>query len=122
MKKILVVEDELAYAKLLYDQLASVGYEVLAVYDGKIGLETAIKEKPDLILLDIRMPVMDGMAMLKELREDAWGKDVNVIMLTNLDDSANISNAMEDKILRYVVKSETTLDSVIDDVKMFLKE
>ncbi len=74
MKKILVVEDELAYLKLLNSQLTERGYQVIEAINGKIGLEQAKSENPDLILLDIRMPVMDGMAMLDLLRKEEVGK------------------------------------------------
>jgi len=121
MKKILVVEDELAYIKVLHDQLAAVGYEVIEAHDGKVGLETALHTKPDLILLDIRMPKMDGLTMLKELRKDSWGKYVNVMILTNLEDSGSISNALNEKLSRYIVKSDSTLDQVKDQVNMLLR-
>lgn len=121
MKKILIVEDEQPYLKLLNDQLKSLDYKVMTAANGKIGLDIARKEKPDLILLDIRMPVMDGVTMLQQLREDSWGKDVDVIMLTNLDDSKNISDAMHEKLSRYIVKSESTLASVIAEVNTLLK-
>src|SRR3989344_1728070 len=85
MKKILIVEDELAYLELLKSQLTQKGYSVIEAENGKKGLETAKKEKPDLILLDIRMPVMDGITMLDLLRKDEYGKSAKVIILTNLE-------------------------------------
>lgn len=121
MKKILVVEDETAYIKVVQDQLVSAGYRVLVAQNGKIGLETALKYKPDLILLDIRMPVMDGLTMLKELRKDTWGKNAKVMMLTNLEDSTNISNSMHEKLAKYIVKSDASLALVMDEVAMLLQ-
>jgi len=121
MKKILIVEDEIPYIKLLHDKLASAGYEIIEAYNGKTGFEMAIRERPDLIILDIKMPVMDGMTMLKKFREDPWGKDANVIILTNLDDSVNISNALNEKLSRYLIKSDSTLSSVIEEVEMILR-
>jgi len=121
MKKILLVEDEIPYIKLLHNKLATAGYEVIEAYNGKTGLDTALSEKPDLIILDIRLPVMDGLTMLKKLREDPWGKDTYVTILTNLDDSTNISNALNNKLSRYLIKSDSTLSAVIEEVKMLLR-
>jgi DNA-binding response OmpR family regulator len=122
MKKILIVEDELAYVELLRDALIAQGYNVIEAYDGNTGLEKAINEKPDVILLDLRMPVMDGVTMLKKLRETAWGKDANVLILTNLDDSTTISKVMNEKVSRYIVKSNASLSSILSDLKVILQE
>ena len=109
MKKILIIEDELAYVNLLRDRLSGT-YEVLEAADGQKGLESALKNQPDLILLDIRMPIMDGMAMLGELRKDAYGKNAKVILLTNLE--------VSDKILKQVVKDQPVYYFVKSDVKL----
>ena len=69
-KKILIVEDELSLREALAKKLVSENFEVLEAENGQIGLEVATREKPDLILLDIIMPVMDGMTMLKKLKEN----------------------------------------------------
>src|SRR3989344_6603575 len=108
MKKILVVEDELAYLKLLKSQLCEKGYTIIEAADGKKGLELAKSQKPDLILLDIRMPVMDGMSMLKELRksEVAEKAKTKVIILTNLEpDDKILVGVVSDQPSFYLVKS-----------------
>lgn len=74
MKKILIVEDELFLLNLLHAQLTEKGYTVLDATDGKTGLEKAIHDKPDLILLDIKLPIMDGLTMLYLLRKEKVGK------------------------------------------------
>jgi len=122
MKTILIIEDEIAYVKLLNDQLSSKGYTVIEAHDGQTGLQMALREQPNLILLDIRLPKMDGLTVLHEIRKDPWGRDANVIILTNLDDSKTISTAMHEIISKYVVKNEASLESVIDDIKIILKE
>jgi len=96
MKKILIVEDDVSYLKLLNDQLTRNGYEIIQAKNGKEGLEIAKRTQPDLIILDIKMPVMDGIAMLDEYRKDVYGRSANVIFLTNLDP--------DDKILQSVLK------------------
>ena len=74
MKKILIVEDEEIMLKALVEKFSSEGFEVVQAIDGEEGLKKALCEKPDIILLDILLPKMDGMAVLKKLREDTWGK------------------------------------------------
>ena len=122
MKKILIIEDEIAYLNVLRDKLTRENYTVMYANDGKRGLAMSLNEKPDLILLDIRLPLMDGLTMLNMLRENDWGKNANVIILTNLEDSKSISSAMHGIISKYIVKSETSPDSLIKDIKIILKE
>lgn len=123
MKKILVVEDELAYLKLLNSQLTQKGYRVIEAINGKKGLERAKSENPDLILLDIRMPVMDGMAMLSLLRKEEKGKKTKVIMLTNLEpDDKIIAEAVEDQPSYYFVKSDIQFDNLLEKIKEVLDE
>jgi len=123
MKKILVVEDELAYLKLLNSQLTEKGYQVIEAINGKIGLEKAQKENPDLILLDIRMPVMDGMAMLELLRKEEAGKKTKVIILTNLEaDDKILGEVIKDQPTYYFVKSNIQFDELLEKIKELLEE
>ncbi len=120
MKKILIIEDELAYVRLLRDNLAQ-AYEVLAAQDGEKGLDVAKKEKPDLILLDIRMPKMDGMTVLEELRKDPYGKSAKVILLTNLEANEKIiAQVTKDLPTYYFVKSDIKLSDLIDKIRELL--
>ena len=123
MKKILVVEDELAYLKLLNSQLTGIGYTVIEAVNGKEGLEKAKKENPDLILLDIRMPVMDGMAMLDLLRKEEVGKKTKVIILTNLEPDDNIlEEVVRDLPTYYFVKSNIQFNDLLTKIKELLAE
>ncbi|RUL56414.1 MULTISPECIES: response regulator transcription factor [Lysinibacillus] len=83
-KTVLVVEDEVSIATLLQYNLERVGYEVLLAHDGKVGLETALEHAPDLIILDLMLPTMDGMEVCKELRSQK--SNIPIIMLTARDD------------------------------------
>lgn len=122
MKKILIIEDELAYVRLLRDKLGS-SYKVMHAENGEEGLKTALKQKPDLILLDIRMPKMDGLRVLKELRKDAYGKKVKVILLTNLEASDKvIASVTRDLPTYYFVKSDVELEYVLEKVQELLRE
>jgi DNA-binding response OmpR family regulator len=102
-KKILIIEDEKPLARALELKLTHEGFEVKSAFNGEEGLEVALHEHPDLIMLDIIMPVMDGITMLKKLREaNEWGKTVPVIFLTNLGaDDEKIMKAIADNVPAY---------------------
>lgn len=122
MKKILIVEDELAYVKLLRDRLDG-AYEVIDAQNGQIGLRKALGEKPDLILLDIKMPVMDGLTVLRELRKDSYGKSAKVILLTNLEANDEIVvKVTEDLPTYYFVKSDIKFNELMDKIDDLLKD
>src|SRR5450759_3914675 len=108
MARILIVEDNEIIYKMYQKLLQNHGYDVKIATDGEEGLKIALEEHPDLVLLDIRMPKMDGMTVLKHLRADAWGEDANVIILTNLDPNDTIlQGVVEDHPSYYMIKSNT---------------
>src|SRR3989338_4983904 len=112
-KKVLIVEDEAPLRNALRDKLTHEGFLTLEAQNGQVGLKTALDEHPDLILLDIMMPVMDGIAMLKELHNDAWGKEAKVIVLTNLSGSERVAEAIALGAEDYMVKSDWKLQAVV---------
>jgi len=115
-KKILIVDDDKAFLWILRQSLESVGFSVSFAEDGENGLEMAEKEKPDLILLDILMPKMDGIEVAKGLKEK--GIKLKIIFLTNLKDIEHMSQAVEiTKETDYIVKTETPIDQIIVRVK-----
>lgn len=120
-KSVLVVEDEAPLLKALSGKLTRAGFLVFQAGNGEEGLEIATREHPDIILLDVMMPVMSGMAMFKQLREDAWGKTAKVIMLTNLNDAENIATAMEQGSFDYLIKSDWKIDDIVKRVEERLK-
>ncbi len=116
-KKILVIEDDRVLRRVIVDNLKLEGFIALEAEDGAIGLVTALSEHPDLMLVDIVMPKMDGIAMLEKLREDPWGKDAQVIMLTNLNDPEKISYAAQKGVKEYLVKADWDIAGIIEKVK-----
>lgn len=116
-KIILIVEDEAALRGALSDKFTRAGFAVLEAGNGEEGLEVAKREHPDIILLDVMMPIMSGMAMFKQLREDTWGKSAKVIMLTNLNDAENIAGAMEKGSYDYFIKSDWKIEDLVTKVK-----
>lgn len=116
-KKILVIEDELALSQVLSDRFTEEGFEVQTAADGQEGLEKAVSWKPDLVLLDIVMPKMDGMTMLHKLRADPAGKTMPVILLTNLSDTEDVYEAMANGVYDFLVKSHWDLEDLIHEVQ-----
>jgi two-component system, OmpR family, alkaline phosphatase synthesis response regulator PhoP len=122
MKKVLIVEDEASLLLSLADNLSKEGFDIIKAENGEKGLALALEEKPDLILLDILLPKMDGLTMLKKLRQDEWGKDAEVIILTNLSDNRSVSDAMEQGSYDYLIKTDWKMGDVIAKVHEKLKE
>ena len=122
-KTILVVEDEKSLREAIVDILHLKNFISLEAKNGKEGLDLALTEHPDLILLDLIMPEMDGMTVLKKIREDAWGANVPVIILTNL--SANSEELVNDMVthkpMDYLIKSDWKIHDVVDKIENLLK-
>lgn len=117
MKKILVVDDEKSVVDVLTKKLQLEGYEVGVAYDGQEALNKIAKEKYDLILLDIIMPVLDGMSVLRRLKADEATKNIPIIVLTNLQDDEKISEVVIAGQSDYLIKSNYSLDDLMDAVK-----
>ena len=122
-KKILVieeVEDDASLRNVLHDKLYHEGFSVLEARNGEEGLATALREHPDLILLDIIMPKMDGITMMKKLRQtNEWGKQVPIILLTNLspvDDKINQAIA-DNEPAYYLVKSNWSIEDLVEKIR-----
>ena len=119
MSKILIVEDDKPLVDALNKKLIKSGFEIVLAYNGEEGLEKIKTENPDLILLDIVMPVMDGITMLKELRKT--DKDTPVIILSNLSGDDKLSEALASGSHDYLVKTNYTLEEIINKIKETLK-
>jgi len=116
-KKVLVIDDEKVLRELLLSKIGQAGFEVVGAADGDEGLKKALAEHPDLILLDIIMPKMDGITMLKKLREDVWGKIVPVIVLSNLNTAEAVEKSLESGAYDYLVKVDYSLDDLVGVVR-----
>lgn len=116
-KHILVIDDEKDPRGALSQGLQNEGYEVTEAGDGEEGLKKALEIKPDLIMLDIVMPKVDGLQMLEQLREDAWGKGANVLMLTVREEMTGLSRAIELGALDYLIKTNWRLEEIVEKVR-----
>ena len=116
-KTILVIEDEKDLAEVLKVKLEDAGFATYVAFDGESGLKIAVAEHPDLILLDIVLPGMSGVEMLKQLRKDEWGKNALVMILTNSDDVETMSQVIENGAYEYFVKTEWKIEDIISKIK-----
>ena len=121
-KKILFIEDEPNLQRAVGGVLEKEGYEVKNALDGELGLAEAKKEKPDLILLDLILPKKDGFEVLTELKQAEETKEIPVIVLTNLESSADIEKALELGATTYLVKADYSLDEILEKIKKSLGE
>ncbi len=108
MANILIVEDDAALNDAYKLILKKEGHKVSVAHDGEEGLEKLASIKPDLILLDLLMPKLDGIGFLKQYRTRFEGKDTKVVILTNLDQDKEISEALSLGAYKYIVKARTS--------------
>jgi len=120
-KTILFIEDEPTLQKTVGQVLEQEGYQVKKALDGELGLKLAKEFKPDLILLDLILPKLDGFGVLEELKKDPATKDIPVIILTNLESSADVEKALSLGATTYLVKANYELEEVVQKIKEMLK-
>jgi len=121
-KTILFIEDESVLQKTFEKTLREEGFEMLSALDGENGFNLAKKEKPDLILLDLILPKVNGFEVLKSLKEDPETKEIPVIILTNLERMSDINKALELGATTYLVKVDYSLGEVVEKIKKTLAE
>ena len=120
-KKILIVEDEKILAEMYYDRFVQAGFKVVMAYSAEEGIEAALKEKPDLILLDILLPRENGIGFLGKLRKDPKIASTKVVAFSNYDDPATKKEAMEFGAKEYLIKTNYTPQEIIEKIKGYLK-
>lgn len=117
MPKIAIIEDDAAISQMYRFKFEALGYTVETAENGKLGLELALSMKPDIILLDLMMPEMTGDQTLEHLRQDAWGKNVKVIILTNMGEQEIPPKVKELGVSGIILKADMTPRQVADIVK-----
>ena len=120
MKKIAIIEDDHSILEMYTLKFEVEDFEVVTALDGEAGLELIEETKPDLILLDLMMPKMDGAHMLKELRNKPWGKNIPVIILTNISGDEAPEILSELNVIDYIIKAKSTPQAVLNKVKSVL--
>jgi DNA-binding response OmpR family regulator len=120
-KKILIIEDEAALRMALVEKFSGEGFEVVTADNGEDGLALAISFMPDLILLDIILPKMNGFGVLSQLSKKEATKNIEVMILTNLSETGNVGEMVQRGVSDYLVKADWTLDDLLEKVKNKLK-
>ena len=113
----LVIEDERSLLKALAEKFARQGFRILTAENGEKGLNLALETLPAVILLDIVMPKMDGIAVLKKLRAEPKTKGIPIILLTNLYDNEKLVEAAQYGVYDYLIKSDWKIEDVVKKVK-----
>jgi DNA-binding response OmpR family regulator len=121
MKKILIIEDEKILAEMYREKLEMEGFKVSLAFDVKEGIELSKKEKPDLILLDILLPVENGVSFLKKQKEDKEISEIPVIAFSNYDDPETRKRAFELGVKEYLIKANYTPGEIVEKIKNYLK-
>lgn len=121
MHKILIIEDDPSYSVLLNRLFSEEDFEVFTASSGEDGLELVKNKVPELVLLDIRMPKMDGKEVLKRIRSMENGSEIKVVFLTNLEaDKDILEHTLKDKNTFYILKSDVGFEELKGKVKNLL--
>ena len=120
-KKIAIVEDDMAISQMYRIKFESEGFEVETAENGKLGLEMIEKIKPDMVLLDLMMPEMNGDQVLSIMRKSDWGKNIKVIILTNMGEQEVPPEVKTLGVSNIILKADMTPRQVAELVKAQLK-
>ena len=117
MTKIAIIEDDAAISQMYRIKFETEGYSVETAENGKLGLSLIEEMKPDIVLLDLMMPEMNGDEMLQKLRATDWGKNIKVIVLTNMGESEVPATIKELNVCAFILKANMTPRQVAELVK-----
>lgn len=120
-KKVLIVEDDALLAKVLSQAFAKEGFKVSIVGNGLEVVEKVKSFIPDIIMLDLLLPGLDGFAVMRELQGDAKLKKIPVVILSNLDDAGDVKSTRVLGAETYFIKANTSMQTIVDYVKNKLK-
>ena len=118
---LLIVEDEMMLAQMYSSKLKKEGFEVHVAHNGREGIAKMRSEHPNLVLMDVLMPDIDGLQALRQVKADSQTKDIPVLILTNMSDDNYAKQAIKDGANDYIVKAETTPEQVVQTIKGILK-
>ncbi len=118
--KVAIIEDDIAIVQMYRTKFENEGYDVATAPDGQSGLELIDSFEPDIVLLDLMMPNMNGLDMLSKLRSQPNGRDAKVVVLTNMGDTETATKVYKMAADDYIVKAEMTPKQVAERVKTLL--
>ncbi len=119
--KVGIIEDDQAIAEMYKIKFESEGFETAIAQDGAAGYELIKRFRPDIVLLDLMMPEMTGDQMLEKVRQEEWGKEVKVVVLTNISADEAPDRLLDLNVSRYLVKASLTPQQVVEAIKDILK-
>jgi CheY-like chemotaxis protein len=122
MAKILVIEDDLFMVRMYQRVFSYVGFEVVTATSGEEGLQIAFRDKPTLIILDIMMPRVNGLDVLKQLKSDTVTKSIPVVLLTNVADDSVMNDAFKGGAAGYIIKSQIANDDLVKEIQQYIQE
>lgn len=120
-KNILIVEDDKFLRELISQKLIKEGYNISEAVDGEEGIKKIKEEKPDLVLLDLILPGIDGFEVLTKMREDASLGSIPVIILSNLGQKEDVEKGLKLGAADYLIKAHFTPGEIIDKIKVVMK-
>jgi DNA-binding response OmpR family regulator len=118
--KVAIIEDDITISQMYRFKFEAEGYQVETAGNGKLGLALAEEMKPDIILLDLMMPEMNGDEMLKKLRATSWGKNIKVVVLTNMGEQEIPEEVKQMDVVAVILKADMTPRQVAELVKQQL--
>ncbi len=122
MTKIAIIEDDAAIHQMYRMKFENEGFDVQLASDGETGIELIKTFQPDIALLDLQMPTMSGTEALSKIRQQEWGKDIPVIILTNLGEEESPDELKSLNVAGYIVKADVTPRQVVARTKEVLAE
>tara|TARA_Y100000310_G_scaffold301221_1_gene337492 strand:+ start:1630 stop:1995 length:366 start_codon:yes stop_codon:yes gene_type:complete len=117
MKKILIIEDDKFLRELISQKLIKEGYDIIEAVDGEKGLKSVKEDGPDLVLLDLILPGVDGFEVLAKMKEDPAISEVPVIILSNLGQKDDIEKGLKMGAVDYLIKAHFTPGEIIEKIK-----
>lgn len=120
-KKILIIEDNESYSSVLVQKFTLEKFQIFTAKDGQEGIAKAQESNPDIILVDLLLPKMNGIQVIQEIRKNDWGKSIPFLVLTNLNpDDEIMQNINLNKPADYLIKPEATLGDILEKVKSLI--
>ena len=116
-KTVLLVEDDQSIRELYAVAFIKAGLNIMMAENGKQGVDFALKRHPDLILLDIDMPILNGHQAAEKIRQDDWGKTARILFLTNHSDAQNVAHAIMQKPEDYIIKANVPVKEIVNQVR-----
>jgi len=122
MKRILVIEDDKFLRELIVQKLSKEGYDVIEAIDGEAGVKQTKEGKPDIILLDLILPGIDGFEVLRQVKEDPNTASIPVIILSNLGQQEDVERGMKLGAVDYLIKAHFTPGEIIEKIQSIMNK